>query len=56
MLPSLKAEVKRMLQIFLGRFIKPDAIKAAEDDLNKVKLDDAEVQLPDSQLGIGHKT
>ena len=45
-----------MLRIFLGRFIKGDAIKAAEDDLSKVKLDDAEVQLPDSQLGIGHKT
>ena len=56
MLPSLKAEVKRMLRIFWGRFIKTDAIIAAEDDLNKVKLDDAEVQLPDSQLGIGHKT
>ena len=56
MLPSLKAEVKRMLRIFLGRFIKADAIKAADDDLNKVNIDDTAVQLPDSQLGIGHKT
>ena len=45
-----------MLQIFLGRFIKADAIKAADDDLNKVNIDDTAVQLPDSQLGIGHKT
>ena len=36
-----------MLRIFLGRFIKADAIKAA-DDLNKVNIDDAAVQLPDS--------
>ena len=56
MLPSLKAEVKRMLRIFWGRFIKADAIKAADDDLNKVNIDDAAVQLPDSQLGISHKT
>ena len=56
MLPSLKPEVKRMLRIFLGRFIKADAIEAAEDDLSMVKVDDAAVQLPDSQLGIGHKT
>ena len=56
MLPSLKVEVKRMLRIFLRRFFKADAIKAAEDDLSKVKLNDAAVQLPDSQLEIGHKT
>ena len=42
MLPSLKAKVKRMLRIFLGRFIK------AAEDISKVKHDDAEVQLPDS--------
>ena len=41
-----------MLWNFLGRF---DTIKAAEDDLSKVKLDDTTVQLPDDQLGIGHK-
>ena len=47
MLPSLKTEVKCMLRISFGRFIK-----AAEDNISKVKLDDAEVQLPDSQLGM----
>lgn len=52
MLASLKAEVKRMLRIFLGRFIEADAIKTA-DDLSKFKFDDAAVY---SQLGIGHKT
>ena len=26
------------------------------DDLTKIKLDDATVQLPDDQMGIGHKT
>ena len=45
-----------MLQIFLERLIKTDAIKAAEDDLSKIKLDDTTVQLSDDQLGIGHKT
>ena len=40
----------------MNLFIKADAIKAAEDDLTKIKLDDATVQLPDDQMGIGHKT
>ena len=56
MLPSLKAEVKRMLRIFLGRFIKADAIKASDDDLSKLNINDAQLQLPDTQLGIGYKT
>ena len=56
MLPSLKAEVKRMLRIFLGRFINADAIKVSEDDLSKLNINDEELQLPDTQLGIGHKT
>ena len=55
MLPSIKVDVKYKLRIFLGRFIKADAIKAAQHDLGKIKLDDATVKLPDDQLGIGHK-
>ena len=41
-----------MLWIILERFIKADVVKAAEDDLSKIKLDDATVQLPEYQLGI----
>ena len=51
MLPSLKAEVRRMLRILLGRVIKADVIKAAGDDFTKIDLDDT-----NEELGIGHKT
>ena len=56
MLPSLKAEVRRMLRILLGRVIKADVIKAAGDDFTKIDLDDTSLELPNEELGIGHKT
>ena len=55
MLPSLKSEVKRMLRIFLGRFIKSDVIKAVGDDLSSIIIGDEENELADEELGIGHK-
>jgi hypothetical protein len=56
MLPSLKSEVKRILRIFLGRVIKADVIKAVGDDFEEIDLDDTTLELPDEELGIGHKT
>lgn len=50
MLPSLNMEVKDKLQISLRRF------NAAEGDLSNTKCDDAKVQLPNDQLGIGLNT
>ena len=55
MLPSLKSEVKRMLRIFLGRFIKSDVVKAAGEDLSSISIGDEENELTDEELGIGHK-
>ena len=59
MLPSLKAEVTRLLKILLGRFLKLDVIKQAEEeksDFSSIDLSDSSLYLPDNELGIGHKT
>ena len=56
MLPSLKSEVKRLLRIILGRFIKPNTIKDAGDDFDQIDLNSAAIQLPNKEVGIGHKT
>ncbi len=56
MLPSLKLiEVNLMLRILLGRMIKADVIKTAEDDFSKINLGDTTLELPNEELGIGHK-
>ena len=55
MLPSLNLEIKRMLRIFLGRFIKSDVIKAAGEDLRSISIGIEENELADEELGIGHK-
>ena len=56
MLPALKVEVKRLLKILLGRFIKSDAIQQADSDLTQLDLCDSTLQLPQQQLGFGHST
>ena len=56
MLPHLKSEVKRLLRIQLGRFIKCDIIIAAGKELSQIDLNDANSLLPDEELGVGHKT
>ena len=56
MLPFLKSEVKRLLRIIMGRFIKPNVIKDTGDDFDQLDLDDTTLQLPNEELGIGHKT
>ena len=56
MLPSLKSQVKRILRIFWGRVIKADVIKAAGDNFETIDLDDSTLELPNEELGIGHKT
>jgi len=56
MLPALKMEVKRLLRILLGRFLKADAIREAEADLTKVNLSNTALYLPNEELGIGHST
>lgn len=59
MLPSLKAEVNRLLKILLGRFLKLDVIKKVEEetsDFSSINLNDSSLHLPDKDLGIGHKT
>ena len=38
MLPALKREVKRLLNILLGRFLKAEAIQEAEADLTALDL------------------
>ena len=38
MLPALKTEVERLLQVFLARFVKIEAIMSAGDDLTKINL------------------
>ena len=45
-----------MLRILLGRVIKTDIVKAAGDDFSKIDLTDATLELPNEELGIGHKT
>ena len=56
MLPALKREVKRLLNILLGRFLKAEAIQEAEADLTALDLNDPLLQLPEKELGIGHTT
>jgi len=56
MLPALKREVKRLLNILLGRFVKAEAIQEAEADLTALDLNDPLLQLPEKELGIGHTT
>ena len=55
MLPSLKSEVKRMLRILLGRYMKSDVIKAAGEDINNINVEDEGNEVTDNELGIGHK-
>ena len=56
MLPALKREVKRLLKILLGRFLKAEAIQEAEADLTALDLNDPLLQLAEKELGIGHTT
>ena len=55
MLPALKTEVKRLLKIFLARFVKLEIIRAAGDDVTTVNLSDFTLQVQDKDLSIGHK-
>ena len=55
MLPSLKAEVLRLLRILLGKFLISEAIAMTQENLIAVNLSDSSLQLPDNQLGIGHE-
>ena len=45
-----------MLRILLGRLIQARVIKAAGDDFGNIDLDDITLELPNEELGIGHKT
>jgi len=56
MLPALKREIKHLLNILLGRFLKAEAIQEAETDLTALDLNDPLLQLPEKELGIGHTT
>ena len=56
MLPALKTEVKRLLKVFLAKFVKIEAVRSAGDDLIKVNFRDSTIQVQDSDLSIGHKT
>lgn len=57
LLPSLKAEVSRLLRILLGRFLKPEVITKAGNngDFKKINLNDSQLQLSEEDIGIGHK-
>lgn len=55
MLPAFKTEVKHLLKILLGRFLRADVIQKT-NDITTLDLEDTTLQLPDEQLGIGHKT
>ena len=56
MLPSLQAEVTRLIRIFLSRFLTVEAVKASEENLSHINLDDDRLYLKDENLSIGHKT
>lgn len=56
MLPYLKVEVTRLLKILLGRFLKVDVIKKAEEEKSDFSSINLSLYLPDKDLGIGHKT
>lgn len=58
MLPSLKSEVTRLLKILLGRFLKLDVVKKAEEEnkFTSIDLSDPSLYLADKDMGIGHKT
>ena len=56
MLPSLQSEVTRLLNIFLARFLAHEAIRAVQDDLTTIDLNDPTIQVCDDNLSIGHKT
>ncbi len=53
MLPTLKAEVHRLLRIFLGRFLVTECIHTADSSFMDINLQDPNVQLPDNQICIG---
>ncbi len=53
MLPTLKAEVHRLLRILLGRFLVTECIHTADSSFMDINLQDPNVQLPDDQLCIG---
>ena len=53
MLPALKTEVKRLLKIFLARFVKLEIIRTAGDDVTTVNISDFTLQVRDEDLSIG---
>ena len=56
MLPALKTEANRLLQILLGRFIKVDAIQSVESNLSIIDFSNQTLHLADEELGAGHET
>lgn len=56
MLPRLQDEVTRLLKLFLARFIKTEVIRSVGEEITTLNISDPELQLPNMELGIGHKT